>query len=82
MKIRCVLATVRQIRAEIAIARMSVFFKYDSRCFVEGTVPDPGLNSSVTRRYNFFSPRPRVVFFHLFLRGSRAAFFFTKININ
>jgi hypothetical protein len=74
-KICCAPATVRQSRAGIDLARIHRVFKCDYRRFVKGTVPAYELNSCAAQRYNFFSPRPRVVFFHLFLRGSRAAFF-------
>jgi hypothetical protein len=66
---------VRQSRAGIELARIPQIFKHDSRHFVKGTVPGCELNNCAAQRYNFISPRPRVVFFHLFLRGSRAAFF-------
>jgi hypothetical protein len=76
----CLLATVRQSRTGLDLAQDPHYFKRDSRRLVKGTLPDYGLNVSVAPRYNFFSPRPRVVFFHLFLRGSRAAFFFGREN--
>ena len=71
---------MRKTRAGAGLARIQQFFKRDSCRLVKGTVPDHGLNTRTERRYNFFSPRPRVVFFHLFLRGSRAAFFLPAEN--
>jgi hypothetical protein len=71
---------VRQSRAGLGLAKDSGFFKRDSRRLVKGTLPDCELKARAAPRYNFFSPRPRVVFFHLFLRGFRAAFFFVREN--
>ncbi len=66
-------------RLQVPVPRTDVvstpIFAFDLTRLLKGCLPVRGLGGFTLWRYNLLAPRPRVVYFHLSLRGLRAAFF-------